>query len=91
MPVVADAIYTKLQDNVSPEHLEVIDESAQHAGHAGASPQGETHFKVKISSQSFSGKSRLERQRMVYAILKEELDGPVHALALEVSSPDDGP
>jgi BolA protein len=66
-----------------------MDESSHHAGHAGARPQGETHFKVDISSKDFSGKSRVERQRLVYAVLKKELDGPVHALALATSSPDD--
>ncbi len=90
MPVVADTIQSKLQEALQPDHLEVVDESAQHAGHAGARPQGETHFKVNVTSKSFSGKSRVDRQRLVYSILKEELDGPVHALALVTSSPDDG-
>ena len=89
MPVVADAIQSKLQEAFQPDNLDVVDESAHHAGHAGARPQGETHFKVNISSKDFSGKSRVERQRLVYAVLKEELDGPVHALALATSSPDD--
>ncbi len=89
MPVVADAIQSKLQEAFQPDNLDVVDESAHHAGHAGARPQGETHFKVDISSKDFSGKSRVERQRLVYAVLKEELDGPVHALALATSSPDD--
>lgn len=89
MPVVADAIQSKLQEAFQPDNLDVVDESAHHAGHAGARPQGETHFKVDISSKDFSGKSRVERQRLVYAVLKKELDGPVHALALATSSPDD--
>jgi|TARA_B100001964_G_scaffold164900_1_gene181063 BolA protein len=89
LPVVADAIQSKLQEAFQPDNLDVVDESAHHAGHAGARPQGETHFKVDISSKDFSGKSRVERQRLVYAVLKEELDGPVHALALATSSPDD--
>ncbi len=89
MPVVADAIQSKLQEAFQPDNLDVVDESAHHAGHAGARPQGETHFKVDISSKDFSGKSRVERQRLDYAVLKEELDGPVHALALATSSPDD--
>ncbi|MDP6925918.1 MAG: BolA family protein [Rhodospirillales bacterium] len=89
MPVVADAIQSKLQEAFQPDHLDVMDESSHHAGHAGARPQGETHFKVDISSKDFSGKSRVERQRLVYAVLKKELDGPVHALALATSSPDD--
>lgn len=70
--------------------LEVIDESSQHSGHAGAkgvsSPSGETHFKVRIVSDSFEGLKTLDRHRLVYVVLEEELLGPVHALSLETLS-----
>lgn len=80
---VKKAIEEKLEQKFSPTFLEVIDESDRHAGHAGASPDGETHFRVTIVSEYFAGKSRLDRQRLVYALLAEELAGPVHALSID--------
>ena len=73
--------------------LEIIDESSQHAGHAGAkgvsSPSGETHFRVKVVSDSFEGLRTIDRHRMVYVVLEEELVGPVHALSLETLTPEE--
>ncbi|MBH69588.1 MAG: BolA family transcriptional regulator [Rhodospirillaceae bacterium] len=80
---IADRIEKKLTKELTPTHLKIIDESALHAGHVGARPEGETHFRIKISSLEFYGKTRLEKQRRIYSILKEELDGPVHALSIE--------
>ncbi len=79
---VVDRIERKLADALSPARLAIVDQSHLHAGHAGARPEGETHFRVEIVSGAFEGKSRLARQRMVYALLAEELAGPVHALEL---------
>jgi BolA protein len=84
---VALIIREKLTAAFAPTELDVIDESAQHAGHSGARPGGETHFRVRIVSQVFGGKSRVERQRLVYAALAEEMRGPVHALALTTLAP----
>lgn len=67
--------------------LEVIDESSQHHGHAGARPEGESHFRVRIVAEGFRDKSRLERHRMVNGTLAEELKERVHALAIEASAP----
>ena len=78
-------IETKLQETFSPEFLEVIDESDLHAGHSGARPGGETHFRVKMQSKSFDGLSRIDRQRSVHKVLKLELEERVHALSLELS------
>lgn len=85
---VADVIRAKLQDAFQPAVLEVIDDSAKHAGHAGARPQGETHFTVRIVSAAFEGLSRVERQRRVYDALRAEMapEG-VHALALSTHTP----
>ena len=58
-----------------------------HAGHAGARPGGETHFKVHMVATAFAGKSRIERHRLVHAVLAEELRGPIHALALTLEAP----
>ena len=88
---VAAAIRDKLTAAFAPVALEVRDESASHAGHAGATrgdgSQGETHFHVRIVSAAFEGVSRVERQRLVYAALKDELAGPVHALSLSALTP----
>lgn len=86
---VADTIRSKLNDGLSPDSLEIEDESAQHAGHAGARPGGESHFRVTIVSAAFAGHSRVDRQRMVYGILAEELAGPIHALALFTHTPEE--
>jgi BolA protein len=89
--LVADTIRRKLAAAFTPADLEVRDESARHAGHAGATREdgshGETHFHVRIVSAAFEGISRVERQRRVYAALRDELSGPVHALSLSALSP----
>ncbi|MBX7250033.1 MAG: BolA family transcriptional regulator [Caulobacteraceae bacterium] len=87
MGAVAERISRKLHDGLSPESLEVRDESAKHAGHAGARPEGETHFDVRVVAAAFAGLSRLERQRLVNGLLREELAGPVHALSLKLLAP----
>ena len=88
---VAAEIREKLTSAFMPLALEVQDESARHAGHAGATrddgSRGETHFHVRLVSASFDGLSRVERQRRVYAALKEELAGPIHALSLSALTP----
>ncbi len=83
---VADRIHEKLTKTFAPASLEVIDESHLHAGHVGARPDGETHFRVRMTASDFAGKSRVDRQRAVNAALAEELAGPVHALAMEVKA-----
>jgi len=83
-----DQIRAKLTDALAPESLDVIDESHKHAGHVGARPEGETHFRVEIVSREFAGLSRVERQRLVYKVLAEELAGSVHALALSARPPE---
>jgi BolA protein len=84
---VADRIRSKLQAAFSPMRLAVTDDSARHKGHAGARPEGETHFTVEIVSAAFVGMSRVERQRRIYGVLAEELAGPVHALSLSARAP----
>jgi len=79
----------KLETALSPASLLVEDESAKHAGHAGAREGGETHFRVRIVSQSFAGLSRVERQRKVYAAVAEELAERVHALSLVTLTPEE--
>ena len=85
-----DTIEDKLSKAFAPARLDVVDESHQHAGHAGSRPGGQTHFRVHIVSESFRGKSRLERHRMVNETLSGELKGGVHALAIHASAPGEG-
>lgn len=86
---VADRIAQKLEAAFRPSRLEVIDESAAHAGHAGARPGGESHFRVVIVAEGFAGLSRLARQRAVHRVLADELAGPVHALSISARAPDE--
>ncbi|KQQ34685.1 hypothetical protein ASG19_20520 [Rhizobium sp. Leaf306] len=81
-------IEATLRDNLSPDRLEVIDESQHHAGHQpDITGTGETHMRVRIVSSAFAGKSRLDRHRAVNALLKPELDAGLHALAVEAAAP----
>ena len=86
---VADTIRYKLNARFAPTRLEIIDESHRHAGHAGARPEGETHFALTIVSAAFVGESRVSRQRLVYQTLAQELATRVHALALTTLAPDE--
>jgi BolA family transcriptional regulator, general stress-responsive regulator len=86
---VAQIIETKLTEALQPAALVVTDESARHAGHAGAREGGETHFHLDIVSAAFAGKSRVARQRLVYQLLAEELKGPIHALSLVTRTPEE--
>ena len=85
---VADTIRRKLEAAFAPSELIVEDDSAKHAGHAGARPGGETHFSVRLVSESFAGVGRVERQRRVYAALADEMKpNGIHALALTTLTP----
>lgn len=86
---IRSAIEKKLTQGLSPTRLAVTDDSARHAGHGGHRPEGETHFSIEIVSPAFAGKSRIERHRLVNALLAEELAGPVHALQLATLTPDE--
>jgi BolA family transcriptional regulator, general stress-responsive regulator len=80
---VGKTIEAKLKTAFAPEALSVIDESHQHAGHAGAHALGESHFRILIQSSAFAGKSRVAQHRMVNEVLAHELKTRVHALAIE--------
>ena len=88
---VAEDIKKKLTEALKPQTLSVIDESHLHAGHAGARAEGESHFRVEIVADCFSGKSRVARQRIIYGLLQEELRSDIHALALVTKAPDESP
>ncbi|GGF56946.1 protein BolA [Terasakiella brassicae] len=80
---VAKMMKEKLEREFSPCILELEDESYRHAGHAGANPEGESHFQLLIVSDKFDGVSRVQRQRMVYDVLAVEMKERVHALVLK--------
>jgi BolA protein len=90
MGVVGDTLARKLTAAFAPEKLTIDDDSARHAGHAGAHAGGESHFNVTIEAAAFAGVSRVQRQRMVYAAVADELAGPVHALSVKALAPGEG-
>jgi BolA protein len=84
---VAREMIERLNAALSPTHLELEDQSHQHVGHAGHDPRGESHFALRIESPVFSGLSRVERQRKVYAALGELMRERVHALTIRAGAP----
>lgn len=86
---VQASIRRKLDAALGPLRLDIVDESARHAGHAGARPGGETHFRVEIVSPRFAGLSRIARQRLVHEVLAQELKDRVHALSLKALAPEE--
>lgn len=72
---------------LAPSRLDLVDESAQHAGHAGAAPGGNTHWRLTIESAAFAGKPTVARHRMVYQALGELMQHPIHALAISARAP----
>ena len=86
LPVHTAAIEQQLIARLQPTHLEVIDESADHAGHTGANAEGfGTHFRVRIASPAFAGKTRVAKHRLVYDALQIFIDQGLHALAIDIT------
>ena len=82
MAGVRETIEARLRETFAPDDLSVEDESHLHEGHSGWREGGETHFRVKIRSDAFNGKSRIDRHRMVNTALDDLMNNPVHALAI---------
>ena len=85
-------IAVRLTEGLEPQRLDVIDESDQHAGHAGNRPGhapagGETHYRIRVVSPKFAGLSRVARHRLVYGLLEAEFAGRLHALAVDAKAP----
>ena len=78
-----------LTEALQPVSVEVVDESHHHAGHGGWRPDGETHFRVKVVSSAFAGKSRVARHRLVNELAAAELKAGLHALAIEARTPEE--
>ena len=85
-PVAAEMLH-RLNSALSPTHVELIDDSEQHRGHGGYNPAGESHFTLRIESPAFSGKGRVDRQRLIYAALGDLMEGRVHALSIRATAP----
>ena len=83
----ADRIRARLTEAFAPVELEVIDESGRHKGHAGARPEGETHFRVQIVAEAFRSKTRVDAHRMINEALATEFAGGLHALAIKAAAP----
>ena len=84
---VATEMLKRLNLALAPTHVELTDDSEKHRGHGGYNPAGESHFSLEIVSPAFIGKSRVERQRMVYAALGDLMKERVHALSIRASAP----
>jgi BolA protein len=85
-PVAAEML-ARLNSALSPTSVQLTDDSEQHRGHGGYNPAGESHFSLRIESEAFAGKSRVERQRMIYAALGELMNERVHALSIRAAAP----
>lgn len=84
---VATEMLRRLEQALRPTRIELTDDSEQHRGHGGYNPAGESHFSLRVESPAFAGKSRVERQRLVYAALGDLMDERVHALTIRATAP----
>jgi BolA protein len=78
----------RLDSALSPTRVELVDESEKHRGHGGYNPEGESHFSLEIESEAFTGKSRVERERMIYKALGDLMRERVHALSIKARAPE---
>jgi len=85
-PVAAEML-RRLNSSLAPTRLDLVDDSEQHRGHGGYNPAGESHFTLRIESAAFEGKTRVQRQRMIYAALGELMESRVHALSIRATAP----
>lgn len=84
---VATEMLRRLDSALSPSRVELVDDSEKHRGHGGYNPAGESHFNLTIESAAFTGRTRVERQRMVYAALGDLMHERVHALSIKALAP----
>lgn len=82
-----ELITQRLQQALSPQHLEIIDESHLHAGHIGAMESGGGHFKVEVVANSFSDRSKVERHKMIYVALGDAMGKEIHAISISAKTP----
>ena len=84
---VATEMLQRLNSALSPTRIELVDDSEKHRGHGGYNPAGESHFTLEIESAEFAGRSRVERQRLVYKALGDLMHQRVHALSIRATAP----
>jgi BolA family transcriptional regulator, general stress-responsive regulator len=84
---VATEMLRRLNSALNPRRIELVDDSEAHRGHGGYNPAGESHFSLSIESPAFAGKTRVERQRLVYAALGDLMNERVHALSIRAIAP----
>ena len=84
---VATEMLRRLESALVPTRIELTDDSEQHRGHGGYNPAGESHFSLRIESPAFAGKTRVVRQRMIYAALGDLMEARVHALSIRATAP----
>lgn len=84
---IATEMLRRLNSALSPTRIELTDDSEKHRGHGGYNPAGESHFTVEIESEAFAGRSRVERQRLVYKALGDLMHNRVHALQIKARAP----
>jgi BolA protein len=89
MQTRSERIRHALETAFAPARVEVADDSHRHAGHAGARPEGETHFSVLAVSPAFAGMTRVARSRAAHAVLDAEFGGGLHALSLRLLTPEE--
>ena len=77
----------RLQQALSPQHLEIIDESHLHVGHQGAIESGAGHFKVEVIANSFGDRSKVERHKMIYMALGDAMGKEIHAISISAKTP----
>jgi BolA protein len=82
-----ERMQTLLAAQFAPQNIVIEDQSERHAGHAGARPGGETHYRLTLVSQAFEGLTRVARQRLVYHALREEFETGLHALSMDLKTP----
>ena len=80
-------IKEKLEKALAPERMELFNDSHKHAGHAGDDGSGQTHYRLIIVSERFENLGRIDRQRLVYEAVKEEMSGGIHALNVKAIAP----
>lgn len=88
-PVAAEML-RRLSSALGPARIKLVDDSEQHRGHDGHNPDGESHFSLTIECAAFAGKSRVERQRLIYSALGDLMIERVHALTIRATAPGEG-